>query len=143
MSDHTVNLSAVFRPIDGEEVTMRPLVLGMAPVFLIEITDSTEEEINISIDSTGPNDAAELSDFLEVVVDTLRASVDTSDFPSWDMGDMEPEGVFTIHDRDGMPWIRSVNRPAWKIDDDQVDWDMAVSWGMFLRYNGPLTKSKD
>lgn len=73
------SINLTLREVEGPEVEIRQMVtLGMHPIILIELEQVGENDANINIDATGPDDAGNLADFLESVVANLRSITPTT-----------------------------------------------------------------
>lgn len=73
------SINLTLREVEGPEVEIRQMVaLGMHPIILIELEQVGENDANINIDATGPDDAGNLADFLESIVANLRSITPTT-----------------------------------------------------------------
>jgi hypothetical protein len=76
-----VSMQAHLRPMDGEEMVLRQIVLGMNPLILIEVDmdASSETMMAIKLDTTGFN-PDELLDFLGTMIEVIEAAKDSDQF---------------------------------------------------------------
>lgn len=73
------SITLTLREVEGPEVQLRQMIaLGMHPIILIEMEQVGEDDLAISIDATGPDDAEDLASFLESIAANLRSITPTT-----------------------------------------------------------------